>query len=210
MIKFVEYKKYLAKKRVLDIPDTTFSQHKIHGIIGQNGSGKTMLLRAVCGLIYPTSGFVKVNEDVIGKDISFPRNCGLIIENIGFWPNLSGIQNLELLAQIRKKIGKRDIEETLDRVGLSIRDAKSSYSTYSLGMRQKLAVAQAIMEKPELLLLDEPTNALDNISTDKLWRIINEEKERGATILLASHHREDIQPCDHVYEMNNGSCTQIR
>jgi hypothetical protein len=165
---------------------------KIYGIKGKNGSGKTMLLRAVCGLIKPTEGLVRVSGKQIGKDVTFPDSVGVLIENPGFIPSLSGYDNLKMLADIKGLIGKEEIEAAMEKVGLEKACFKKKYKTYSLGMKQKLGIAAAIMESPELILLDEPTNALDEESVRKLLDILKEEKERGACIILASHDMEEL------------------
>ena len=151
-----------------------------------------MLLRAICGLIKPTEGLVRVSGKQIGKDVTFPDSVGVLIENPGFIPSLSGYDNLKMLADIKGLIGKEEIEEAMEKVGLEKSCFKKKYKTYSLGMKQKLGIAAAIMEKPELILLDEPTNALDEESVRKLLDILKEEKERGACIILASHDMEEL------------------
>ena len=178
----------------------------IHGFSGRNASGKTMLFRAISGLITADSGMIRVFDEVIGSDVSFPSSMGLIIENIGLWNNLTGFENLKLLAGICNKIQDTDILEAIARVGLDPYD-KRRYGSYSLGMKQKLAIAQAIMEKPRLLILDEPTNGLDEESIDDFYKLLLEEKERGATCLICSHQKDDIRLfSDYVYVMDVGRC----
>ena len=184
--------KVIDKHKVLDKVSIKLDKGKIYGIKGKNGSGKTMLLRAICGLIKPTEGEVRVGDKVIGKDATFPESVGVLIENPGFIPSFSGYENLKMLADIRKLIGKEDIEAVMEKVGLEKTCFKNKYRTYSLGMEQKLGIAAAIMEKPDLILLDEPTNALDEESVRKLLDILREEKGRGACILLASHDMEEL------------------
>jgi hypothetical protein len=184
--------KVIDKHKVLDKVSIKLEKGKIYGIKGKNGSGKTMLLRAICGLIKPTEGEVRVGEKVIGKDAAFPESVGVLIENPGFIPSFSGYENLKMLADIKKLIGKEDIEAVMEKVGLEKACFKKKYRTYSLGMKQKLGIAAAIMEKPDLILLDEPTNALDEESVRKLLDILREEKGRGACIVLASHDMEEL------------------
>ena len=184
--------KVIDKHKVLDKVSIKLDKGKIYGIKGKNGSGKTMLLRAICGLIKPTEGEVRVGEKVIGKDAAFPGSVGVLIENPGFIPSFSGYENLKMLADIKKLIGKEDIEAVMEKVGLEKACFKKKYRTYSLGMKQMLGIAAAIMEKPDLILLDEPTNALDEESVRKLLDILREEKGRGACIVLASHDMEEL------------------
>ena len=177
----------------------------VNAFFGPNGSGKTMLFRAISGLIKPTSGSIYIFGERLGDEIEFPNNIGLTIENVGFWNEYTGFENLKLLAGIRNKISDEDIKTSLERVGLKA-DDKRSYNKYSLGMKQKLAIAQAIMEKPDILVLDEPTNSLDSKSVEKFRKIIQEEKARGATILISSHKDTDlINLVDNYYEMEEGS-----
>lgn len=196
--------KKIKDKTVLSDINVTMEQGSIHGLYGHNGSGKTMLLRAISGLIRPTGGSVSVFGQVIGKDTSFPDSMGLIIENVGFWPYYTGMENLRVLTAIKKQIGEKEIRGAILRVGLDP-DDKRPYRKYSLGMKQRLGIAQAVMEQPELILLDEPTNALDDDGIKLVHTILREEKERGATILLASHNKDDLRLlCDRQFHMNGG------
>ncbi len=165
---------------------------KVYGLLGRNGSGKTMLLRLIAGLIRPTQGEVHVFGKRLGVDTDFPESLGIIIENVGFWPGYTGMECLKLLASIQKKVNIDEMRQALSRVGLNP-DDKRRYHQYSLGMKQKLAIAQAIMEKPSLILLDEPTNSLDKESVDDVRRLLIEERARGALIVVASHNQEDIE-----------------
>lgn len=195
--------------RVLDNINLELDRGGIYGFIGSNGSGKTMLFRAICGLIKLTEGEIEVLSKKIRKDISFPESLGVIIESIGFWDEYTGFENLYLLSRIKKIIGKKEIMETLTRVGLNPKD-KRTYKKYSLGMKQRLGIAEAIMEKPELLVLDESTNALDDEGVETVRNILFEEKERGATILIASHNKEDISIlCDRIFKMSEGRLREI-
>lgn len=209
-IKIDHLTKVLKKHTVLDDITLELEENRIHGFVGQNGSGKTMLFRAVSGLIFPTSGTVEVFGRVIGKDVSFPERLGLVLENIGLYPQYSGFQNLKLLASIQKKITDGEIREAISRVGLDPAD-KRPVRKYSLGMKQRIALAQAIMEHPRLLILDEPTNALDEEGVELIRGLVREEQERGATVLVSSHNREDIeQLCDTVTVLENGRIKEAR
>lgn len=195
--------------RVLDNINLELDRGGIYGFIGSNGSGKTMLFRAICGLIKLTEGEIEVFSKKIRQDVSFPESLGVIIESIGFWDEYTGFENLYLLSRIKRVIGKKEIRETLTRVGLNPKD-KRTYKKYSLGMKQRLGIAEAIMEKPELLVLDEPTNALDDEGVETVRNILFEEKERGATILIASHNKEDISIlCDRIFKMTEGRLKEI-
>ena len=178
---------------------------RIYGIIGENGSGKSMLFRVLSGLIHIDKGEILLNGERLSGNLSQYLKLGLTLENIGLYPELSAMDNLLYLARIRGEIGKQEIKEVIARVGLDIAN-KNIVKTYSLGMKQKLILAQAIMEKPELLLLDEPTNALDEKSVKRVRHIIEEERERGALIVLTSHRKEDIDLlCDKTYRMVQGA-----
>ena len=187
----------------------SFEKNQIHGIIGRNGSGKTVLFKCICGLMYLDKGSVTVAGKRIGIDTDIPPHLGAIIEVPGFLPNYSGLQNLKFLAGINNKIQLADIKDSLMRVGLDP-DMKKHVSKYSLGMRQRLGIAQAIMEKPEILVLDEPMNGLDNEGVSDIRRLLLELKTSGVTILLASHSKEDIQTlCDTVLEMDKGNIISV-
>lgn len=201
---FKNYNKLIKKKEILTDINLTFESGKIYGLHGHNGSGKTMLLRAICGLILPTSGSVTVDGKTVGKDIEFPDSVGVIIENMSLIPEYTGFKNLQLLAGIKKKIGDSEIRDTLISVGLDP-DDKRRVKEYSLGMKQKLNFAQAIMEKPELLLLDEPTNAMDVQTVEKVRNILVEMKEKGTLIIIASHNKEDLDAlCDEFIDICDG------
>lgn len=177
----------------------------IYGFVGPNGSGKTMLFRALSGLMKVDSGEIRLDEKVLKKDIDILPNLGIILENAWLYPEFTGMENLEMLAKVNKKVQREEIENTIRRVGLNPAD-KRLYRKYSLGMKQRIVIAQAIMEQPDILMLDEPTNALDENGIDKIRHIILEEKERGALILIASHNKEDITLlADQVFYINNGS-----
>jgi len=204
-IRIIGLNKEIKGNKVLRDINIEMSKGKIYGFYGRNGSGKTMLFRAVSGLIKPTSGEIFVFGKKLGRDTSFPENLGLIIENVGFWSQYTGFWNLKYLASIRNIINDEEIRSAIKRVGLNPED-KKIYKKYSLGMKQRLGIAQAIMERPELIILDEPTNALDSEGIDLVRNILLEEKDRGALIMIASHNKEDINLLsDEKYMMDNGS-----
>ena len=202
--------KSFGQERVLKNVTRDFEKRKIHGIVGNNGSGKTVLMKCICGFLIPTEGEVIVNGKRVGKDVDFPPGLGLIIETPGFLPNMTGVKNLEILASLNKKIGLREIAAAIRRVGLDPL-MKKPVGKYSLGMRQRLGIAQAIMENPSLLILDEPLNGLDKHGVREMRQLIKGLKEQGKTILLASHNQGDIDElCDTVCEMDAGVMTMIR
>lgn len=189
---------------VLKNVSISFEKGKIHGIVGRNGSGKTVLFKCICGLMHPEEGVILVNGKRVGRDVDMPEDIGAIIEAPGFLPNYSGYKNLRFLANIRRKIGKEEILNVLKTVGLDP-ESRKHVGKYSLGMRQRLGIAQAIMEDPEILILDEPMNGLDNAGVQDIRALLLELKEQGKTILLASHNHEDIAAlCDTVHEMDGG------
>lgn len=206
--------KNLTKKfkeaTVLDNVNITFERGKVHGLIGRNGSGKTMLMKCICGIVPPTSGEIFVNEKRIGKDVDIPENVGVIIETPGFLPNYSAFNNLKFLAKIKNKIGKDEIRNAIKSVGLNP-DDKKHVGKFSLGMRQRLGLAQAIMENPDLLILDEPMNGLDKDGVADMREYLLDLKAQGKTILIASHSAEDIDIlCDTVCEMDKGKLEKVR
>ena len=189
---------------VLKNVSISFEKGKIHGIVGRNGSGKTVLFKCICGLMHPEEGVILVNGKRVGRDVDMPEDIGAIIEAPGFLPNYSGYKNLRFLANIRRKIGKEEILNVLKTVGLDP-ESRKHVGKYSLGMRQRLGLAQAIMEDPEILILDEPMNGLDNAGVQDIRALLLELKAQGKTILLASHNHEDIAAlCDTVHEMDGG------
>lgn len=204
MISIENLNKQFKNQLVLNNINMKFSNGHIYGIIGRNGSGKTVLLKCICGFLKPTTGVISVNHKIVGKDIDFPENLGFIIETPGFLLNYSGYKNLKYLASIRKKIDSNEIKDSMSLVGLDFAD-KKHVGKYSLGMRQRLGIAQAIMEKPDILVLDEPMNALDKNGVEEMRRLFLKMKSEGKLILLTSHNREDIEIlCDEVYEMEEG------
>ena len=206
--------KNLTKKfkeaTVLDNINIDFEAGKVHGLIGRNGSGKTMLMKCICGIVPYKIGEIRVNDKIIGKDIDIPSNVGVIIETPGFLPNYSGFNNLKFLAKISNKIGKDEIKNAIKSVGLNP-DDKKHVGKYSLGMRQRLGLAQAIMEDPDLLILDEPMNGLDKDGVKDMRQYLLDLKAQGKTILIASHSAEDIDVlCDTVCEMDKGKLEKLR
>lgn len=186
-----------------------FEEGKIYGIVGRNGSGKTVLFKLIIGFLRPSDGQVRVYGREVGKDKDFAEEIGVIIENPGFLKGYTGYKNLEYLASIRKLIGKKEIRGSMERVGLDP-DSRKKVGKYSMGMKQRLAVAQAIMENPRILLLDEPMNGLDDQGVEDIRKMLLQFKEEGKTILLASHNKEDIEVlCDEVYEMSQGRLNKI-
>ena len=175
-----EINKKIGVDDVLCEISLSMEKGKIYGLQGKNGCGKSMLMRVICGLVLPTSGRIMIDGEELGKELSFPESIGVFIEKPGFLDAYSGFQNLSMLASIKKKIGGREIKQTLKRVGLEDVMHKK-YKKYSLGMKQKLGIAAVIMEQPDIVILDEPANALDEKSEQRLWQIVKEEKERGGT-----------------------------
>lgn len=199
----------IKEKDILSHVNLQCGRGEICGIIGRNGSGKTMLMKCICGFVRPTSGRVQVLEEQIGKEQDFISNAGIIIETPGFIPYYSGIKNLRLLASVQNKITEPQIKEAMKKVGLNP-DMKRAVRKYSLGMKQRLGLAQAIMEDPDIMILDEPFNGLDKEGVLEMRGYFLEMKKAGKTILLCSHSAEDIEVlCDRVYEMEHGKLTGL-
>jgi len=202
-------KKYGAATVLNDV-NISFEKGKIHGLIGRNGSGKTMLMKCICGFVPVTQGSVTVNGKKIGKDIDVPENLGAIIETPGFLNNYSGYNNLKFLAAIQNKISKDEICDAIKLVGLDP-DSKKHVGKYSLGMRQRLGLAQALMENPDILLLDEPMNGLDKHGVMEMRELFKKLADNGKTIIMANHSSEDIEAlCDTVCEMDLGVLERIK
>ena len=200
----------IGKTNILKNITVSFDEGKIHGLIGRNGSGKTMLMKCICGFIKPTGGEITVDGKRVGKDVDFPKNMGIIIETPGFIPYYSGYKNLKLLAGLNNKISKQEIKKSMEQVGLDP-DLKRHVKKYSLGMRQRLGLAQAIMENPKILILDEPFNGLDKDGVMEMREYLLSYKKQGKTILICSHSAEDISVlCDTVHEMDKGRISEIR
>ena len=209
--KVIEVKNAVKKFKdttALDNVTVSFDSGKIHGIIGRNGSGKTVLFKCICGLMKLTDGEIYVNDKKVSGIIN--NDIGVIIEEPGFVGSMSGKKNLSLLASINKKIDDKEVERVIELVGLDPKSRKH-VKKYSMGMKQRLGIAQAIMENPSILILDEPMNGLDNKGVEDIRKLLLELKEQGKTILIASHSRDDIAVlCDNVYEMDHGVMTQIK
>lgn len=198
----------IKKDTILSDVNLELERGMIHGLIGRNGSGKTMLMKCICGFVRPTSGTVYVDGKRIGKDVDFPQNVGIIIETPGFIPYYSGYRNLKILAGLRRRINDKDVLECMEEVGLKGAERKL-VRKYSLGMRQRLGLAQAMMEKPDIFILDEPMNGLDNEGVEDVRKILLKLKEEGRTILLVSHNFEDIDVlCDNIYEIEHGKVSK--
>lgn len=196
--------KTIRKRQILSNVELCLKSGRIYGFVGRNGSGKTMLFRALSGLMKIDSGSIVWEGKTLHKDFSVLPSLGIILENAGLYPGYTGVQNLTYLAGLTKRIGRDEIVSAISRVGLDP-DDRRRYGKYSLGMKQRLAIAQAIMEKPDVIMLDEPTNALDEAGVAEIRQVILEEKERGALILVASHNREDIQIlADELYRVDGG------
>jgi ABC-2 type transport system ATP-binding protein len=179
----------------------------VYGLCGYNGCGKTMLMRLIAGLIIPTKGEILFDNKILGKDIDFPESMGILIESPAFLDGLSGFDNLKLLSSIQGKIDDERIKKTISRVGLDPKD-KKKYRKYSLGMKQRLGIAAAIMESPELIILDEPTNALDSDGVELTKRLIDEERQRGALVIMTCHDRSILEGvCDVIYSIEHGRIT---
>ena len=198
----------IGTAQILRDVSARFEEGQIHGIVGRNGSGKTMLMKCICGFIRPDSGKILLDRKQVGRDVDFPPDLGLLIETPGFVPYYSGLKNLELLAAINRRASKERLNDCMGQLGLA--DAKNKrVSKYSMGMRQRLGIAQAIMEDPQLLILDEPLNGLDEQGVEDIRALLLELKGQGKTILLSSHNREDIDLlCDSVCKMAGGVLTK--
>lgn len=199
----------LAKQKILNDITLCLESGKIYGVVGKNGSGKSMLFKCICGFIKPQKGTIEVKGKQIGKDRDFPENTGILIESPGFIPYYSGYKNLKLLADLNGKCGKEQIDKYMRLLGLNP-EMKKVIKKYSLGMKQRLGIAQAVMEEPELIIMDEPMNALDKDGINEMREFFKELRKQGRTILLTSHNYEDIQLlCDKVYEMDHGTMEEI-
>ncbi|MCL2083306.1 MAG: ATP-binding cassette domain-containing protein [Oscillospiraceae bacterium] len=184
--------KIIQKQTVIQDVSATMQSGKIYGFQGINGSGKTMLMRLVSGLIRPTRGSIKINKKILGKDITFPESIGLFLENPAFLDGYSGFQNLKMLASIQKRIDNTKIKNTILSVGLDPND-KKKYRKYSLGMKQRLGIAAAIAENPEIVIMDEPTNSLDTDGVELVKTILSEQRERGALAIISCHDLSILQ-----------------
>lgn len=189
---------------VLNAINLSMERGKVYGLQGKNGCGKSMLMRVISGLVLPTEGTITIDGEKLGREISFPRSIGVFIEKPGFLDSYSGFQNLKMLAAIKGQISDWDIKRVLTKVGLQ-EDMDKKYRKYSLGMKQKLGIAAAIMEQPEIVILDEPANALDEKSEEKMWKIVKEERNRGALVIVSCHTEDTLQSVsDEIYKMDCG------
>lgn len=204
MIRIDSVSLQLNKRQILNNISLELHSGKIYGLVGNNGCGKTMLMKCICGFVHPTGGQIQADGKVIGKDVDYLPDAGIIIETPGFIGYYSGLQNLKVLAGINHKIGQEQIRDAMRRVGLDP-DLKLAVKKYSLGMRQRLGLAQAIMENPSVLILDEPMNGLDRKGVEEMRRLLLSLKALDKLIIIASHNAEDIEVlCDRVYEMDSG------
>ena len=202
MVEIKNYCKSIKSRPILNNVSYNFEYGKIYGLYGHNGSGKTMLLRAIAGLLVPDSGSVVIDGKVLHKDMSFPPSIGIVIENMNLLPQYNAFDNLKILGKIKKTSTDEDIKTALERVGLK---SDLKVKKFSLGMKQRLNIAQAVFEKQKIILLDEPTNALDNDGVQLIYKLLKEEKERGALVVITTHHKEDLEEiCDVVLKMTEG------
>lgn len=203
-IEVIHATKYIKKSLILKDVNIDLESGTVYGLQGPNGGGKTMLMRLLCGLIRATEGQVLIDGRELGKDMDFPDSLGLLIENPAFLPGYTGLQNLLLLAQLQDRVGETEIRQALLDVGLNP-DDKRKYRKYSLGMKQRLGIAAAIMEQPELILLDEPTNALDDKGVAQICNLIRRERDRGALVVLACHDAEILENLsDEIFYIHDG------
>ena len=204
MIQLQNVTKRIKENTVLDNVSYTFKSGFVYGLYGQNGSGKTMLLRAISGLINLDSGSIFIDGEKLHDKIEFPPETGIVIENMELLPECSAKRNLQMLAKIKNIADEKDIIFSLERVGLDP-DSDKKVKKFSLGMKQRLNIAQAIFENQKIILLDEPTNALDNDGVQLIYKLLKEEKERGALVVITTHHKEDLEEiCDVVLKMTEG------
>lgn len=209
IIRVSDATKVIRGRTVLDHVTLDLERGGVYGFLGINGSGKSMLFRAVSGLIHLTSGTIEIFGERVGKDVDFPSDMGLCFESSGFWDEKTGLQNLIYLASIRGVVSREEAERAMLRVGLGPADSRP-FSAYSMGMRQRLTIAQAIMEAPQLLIMDEPTNALDVDGIAMVAKIIQEERERGATVLVSSHNEPTVEALfDRTFQMEAGRAKEV-
>lgn len=203
-IKIKNYTKLIEHKQILHDINLSLESGHIYGLKGKNGSGKTMLMRTICGLILPTSGEININGDILGTQISFPKSIGALIESPGFIDAYSGFKNLKLLAEIKNIISAQDIADTMLSLRLDPND-KKKFKKYSLGMKQKLGIAAAIMEKPDIIILDEPINALDEESVQIVKELLISLKNDGKLILISCHDKDELEfLSDQIHEIESG------
>ena len=206
-IKITDVNKTIKKAPILRDINLEFTGGKVYGLRGKNGSGKTMLMRAICGLITPDSGIIDIDGKILGKDISFPESIGVLIENPSFISNYTGFKNLKILASIQNRISDDEIRDAIRKVGLDP-DDKRTFKKYSLGMKQRLGIAAAIMERPDIVILDEPINALDEAGAGLIKGLLDELKANGSLIIIACHDTEELNYLsDEIYEIYDGEIT---
>ena len=204
VVRLEDYCKSFKSAEVLKNINLTLESGKVIGLKGKNGSGKTMLMRAISGLILPTSGKVYINDKELGRHISFPPSIGILIENPSFISNYTGFKNLKILASIQNRISDDEIRDAIRKVGLDP-DDKRTFKKYSLGMKQRLGIAAAIMERPDIVILDEPINALDEAGAGLIKGLLDELKANGSLIIIACHDTEELNYLsDEIYEIYDG------
>lgn len=207
VVRLEDYCKSFKSAEVLKNINLTLESGKVIGLKGKNGSGKTMLMRAISGLILPTSGKVYINDKELGRQISFPPSIGILIENPSFISNYTGFKNLKILASIQNRISDDEIRDAIRKVGLD-QDDKRTFKKYSLGMKQRLGIAAAIMERPDIVILDEPINALDEAGAGLIKGLLDELKANGSLIIIACHDTEELNYLsDEIYEIYDGEIT---
>ena len=207
VVRLEDYCKSFKSAEVLKNINLTLESGKVIGLKGKNGSGKTMLMRAISGLILPTSGKVYINDKELGRHISFPPSIGILIENPSFISNYTGFKNLKILASIQNRISDDEIRDAIRKVGLDP-DDKRTFKKYSLGMKQRLGIAAAIMERPDIVILDEPINALDEAGAELIKGFLDELKANGSLIIIACHDTEELNYLsDEIYEIYDGEIT---
>lgn len=207
VVRLEDYCKSFKSAEVLKNISLTLESGKVIGLKGKNGSGKTMLMRAISGLILPTSGKVYINDKELGRHISFPPSIGILIENPSFISNYTGFKNLKILASIQNRISDDEIRDAIRKVGLDP-DDKRTFKKYSLGMKQRLGIAAAIMERPDIVILDEPINALDEAGAGLIKGLLDELKANGSLIIIACHDTEELNYLsDEIYEIYDGEIT---
>lgn len=208
-IKIENVSKKIKSNMILKNIDMELTSGHIYGFRGKNGCGKTMLMRCICGLIIPTEGKIIINGKELHKDIKIPESIGALIENPAFLPQYTGFKNLKMLASLKGKISDEEVKLAIKRAGLDP-DDKRTYKKYSLGMKQKLGIANAIMGEPDIIVLDEPINALDEISVENVKKVFLELKEKGKLIIAACHDREELEYlCDIIYELKDGEIAEM-
>lgn len=208
-IEVIELSKKIHGSIVLQKISCTLNSGKIYGIQGINGSGKTMLMRSIIGLIRPSSGKIFIDGKELGKELEFPQSIGFLLENPTFLDRYTGYQNLEMLASIKHQISSNEIKEVLSRVGLDEEASKKKYRKYSLGMKQRLGIAASIMEKPDIVILDEPTNALDTAGVDMVKEIIRAERKRGALVIISCHDLSILEELsDEIIKLESGNVVE--